>query len=152
MDELLDDDLTLLRQAECSVLMVSRTQRMIQTILVNYQGGLEGKMALRLAGGWGEKTSARVVVLSIDSDPAQAASLTQVATQYLKGYALAEVKTIERSGDPNSELEILDVVREESADLIVVGAEPYGLLARILDQDVAEDLALATELPLLIAR
>lgn len=44
------------------------------------------------------------------------------------------------------------MARQENADLIVIGAEPYGLLARFLDQDVAEDLALATRRPLLIAR
>ena len=104
MEELWDNDLTLLRQAECNMLVVVGTVRETRTILVNYQGGLEGKMALRLAGAWGEKAAARVVALSIDSDPARAASLTNSATQYLKGYALVEVKAVERPGDPNSEL------------------------------------------------
>lgn len=46
---ILEEEMPLLRRAECMVLVVCRPLRPIRHVLVNYQGGIEGKSALRIA-------------------------------------------------------------------------------------------------------
>lgn len=145
-------DLEIIGTAECSVLAVRHAPQSIRKILVHYQIGLEGKQALRLAGAWGEKQNAAVIALSVQSDAAHAAVWTETATRYLKGYDLPAVHTRFASGDPESEGDLLNLAKEQEADALVIGAKPYGLLDRLLDRDVAVDVARITRLPLLVAR
>lgn len=148
----LADDLEILRRAESAVLVVSRPPQPIDTILVNYQGELMGKHALRLAGAWGELEKARIIALSVESDATRAGAWAQTAGEYLKGFDLPEVETLHASGDPESEVELLNLAEKRGADVLVIGAKPYGLLDRFFDRDVAVDVALTTQLPLLVAR
>ncbi len=152
VEALIKEDLSLLRRAECSVMVVCRPPQPVNTVLVNYQGGLEGKRALGMAGELAELNSARVVVFSVEGDIARATEWTATATGYLNGFDLASVDTIEQKGVPDSEARILETAESEGADVIVIGHDPYGILDRLLSRDVAEQLALYTHLPLLIAR
>jgi nucleotide-binding universal stress UspA family protein len=44
------------------------------------------------------------------------------------------------------------VADSSKADMIVLGEDPYGLLDRFLNKTVTEEVVLATELSVLIAR
>ena len=149
---ILAEELPLLRRAECMVLVVCDVRLPIKHVLVNYQGGVEGKSALRIAGELAERNAARVVVISIEPDIGRAAALTAVAQEYLKGFRLPSVDIVERSGDPESETEIFEAAESSKADIVVVGNRPYGLLDRFFGKITPEQIALDTELPLLIAR
>lgn len=120
--------------------------------MVNYQGGVEGKAALRLAGSAAECAGGRVTVLSIAGDPAATASLTEAATDYLSAFRGVRPEALEHRGTPDSEGRILEAADEVGAHLIVLGAEPYGLLDRFLNRNIAEQVALSTERPILVAR
>ena len=152
IEVLLREDLLLLRRSECSLLVVCRPPRPLGTILVNYQGGLDGKRALGMAGELAERTAAGIVVLTIEGDVVRAAELTGTAREYLGGFDLSSVDTIEEKGVPDSEEKILERAETEGADAIVIGHEPYGFLDRLLNRDLVEQVALDTHLPVLIVR
>ena len=152
IEALLREDLRLLRRAECSLLVVCQPPRPLGTILVHYQGGMEGKRALGLAGELAERHEARLVVLTIESDAVRAAELSATAQAYLGGFAVASVDAVQEKGAPDSELKVLERAETEGADAIVIGHEPYGLLHRLLSSDLVEQVALDTHLPVLVAR
>lgn len=152
VEALLKEDLALLRQAECSILVVCRPPRPIETVLVSYQGGLEGKRALNMAGELAERHTAKVVVVSIEGDIASAIQQTTTAAAYLRGFELSSVQAIEQRGAPESEEKILEIAESKKADMLVIGHDPYGILDRLLNRDIVEQIALDTHLPLLIAR
>ncbi|MFW6107163.1 MAG: universal stress protein [bacterium] len=149
---LLHAELPLLRKGEASLLVCCRPPASVDTVLVSYQGGVEGKAALRLGAHVAERMKANVAVLSIQGDLAQAELLAATAEQYLRAFELPAVETIERAGSPESEGEVLQAVDDAGADLIVFGDEPYGVLERFFGGATAEKVALATETPVLIAR
>ena len=120
IEVLLREDLRLLRRSECSLLVVCRPPGSLGAILVNYQGGLEGKRALGMAGELAERTGARIVVLSIEGDAVRAAELTGTAREYLGGFDLPSVDTIEEKGVPDSEEKILERAETEGADGITI--------------------------------
>ncbi|MEW6752317.1 MAG: universal stress protein [Candidatus Latescibacterota bacterium] len=146
------EDRAVLRQAECALLVVCLPPRPVGTVLVDYQGGLEGKAALRLAGSWAEAVRVRLAVVSLGGDAASTAALCSHAQEYLGTFDLVAVEASPRVGSPDSEAAILLAARELGADMIVVGAQRYGLVDRLFSRDVAEHLALSTDLPLLVAR
>lgn len=149
---MLHNGLPLLRGAECSLLIVAEPPRNLNRVLVNYQGGIAGKAALRMAGELAELTSAELVVLSIQRDLPLAAMLIGTAEEYLKGFRLTSVKCIADKDSPDSESDILDFAHSEEAGIIILGEEPYGFWHRIMGQATAEEVALATRIPVLIAR
>lgn len=147
------EELPLLRKSECSVLVVSRPPRQLQNVLVNYQGGVDGKAALRIAGELAEAHKAAATVLSIHGDARQASTLTGAAANYLEGFEVLNVLERQEVGDRES---AAGVILEQAAsldpDLLVLGGEPYGFWDHVLSRDTGEELALATDLPVLIAR
>jgi nucleotide-binding universal stress UspA family protein len=151
-EALLHDELPLLRKAESSVLVVCSPPRTIHNVLVVYHGGTDGKAALRLAGVLGERAEARLHVLAVQRNLMEAEELTASAEQYLAAYDVGSVTTLERSGAPDSEGQVLEAADAVEADLIIVGDEPYGLLERFFGEATAERLALATHIPVLVAR
>jgi nucleotide-binding universal stress UspA family protein len=147
---MLEEERPLLRKAECAVLVVCRPPQPIHNILVNYQGGVRGKMALRMAGEVALRYNARVTVSSVKETPLDVRLL--MAQQYLEGFRLSAIDLEERTGNPQSETGILQVAESSKADMIVLGEDPYGLLDRFLNKTVTEEVVLATELPVLISR
>lgn len=145
-------NLSLVRRAESSVLVVSKPPSGQNAVLVNYQGGIAGKAALRAAGALSMRLSARVSVLTVEADLGKATQLTETARQYLKGFRLKEVETREVNGASDSDRKILEAVEETGADLAVIGAEPYGFMERFFNRDVAEQVATAAVVPLFVAR
>jgi nucleotide-binding universal stress UspA family protein len=59
-----------------------------------------------------------------------------------------EARSVQRTGEPWRT--ILDVVAEENADLLVVGSNHFGVLARLVEGSVSEKLATHCTIPLLI--
>ena len=151
-ETLLNHELPLLRKAESSLLIVSTEPEPVQTIVVSYEGDVAGKMALRLGGHLAEAANAAVRTLSVERDMDSAQRLATAAGRYLQAYKLASVETLARTGQPESETAVLAVAREASANLIVVGAEPYGRLERFITTVTAERVALTTRTPVLVAR
>lgn len=149
---LLHDELPLLRKAESSVLVICKDPEPLRDILVVYQYGMEGKDALRLAGAIAEKTGAGLHVLSHGGDATEAELITSTAAEYLRGFDIDSVNTLDRHATPSSQTEVIEAAGEINAGLIVIGDEPYGLLERFFGGATAESLALQTEIPVLIAR
>jgi len=148
----LDDDLTLIRKAECPLLICARPVEPINTILVNYQGDPVSRNALRLAGEIGQFASAMVEVLCIHGDLAEAGRLSAEALGYLKGFKLPKVRHSEVEGTPGDEEAVLAAAEVTEPGLVVIGDAPYGLLQRFMGEDTAEQVALGTLLPVLVAR
>jgi nucleotide-binding universal stress UspA family protein len=146
------DELSLLRKAECSILVVNQPFRPVGKVLVNYQGKIEGKAALRLAGEIAVRCSADVGVLSLSGDVAQSADHVATAGEYLKGFPLGSVELMNQGGDPESESAILSAADSWGADLIIIGEEPHGFLGNFFGQEPAEQMVQRAEFPILIAR
>ena len=143
----------LLHEAECSVLVVSKPPpRPIANVLVNYQGGIEGKSALRVAGELGIGCLSKVTVLSIHGDIGQASVMGQTAEEYLSVFNVAQLNVLEKEGPSDSWVDIKEVAKECQADLVILGEDPYGLLDRFLSRNIGERMAEATDLPVLLAR
>ena len=84
------DEMPLLHKAECLVLVAYRDPAPIQSVLVDYPGGTEGKAALRAAGEVAIRTSAAVTVLSVNGSRENAEMLTSSARRYLEGFGTLE--------------------------------------------------------------
>lgn len=156
-DELTSDiqdvERPLLRDAECSVLVVSKEpSRPIENIMVQYQGNMEGKSALRVAGELALGYGAKVTVLSIHGDITKASKMAQIAKTYLEGYGLEHIEIIDTTGVPDSWGEVKEKATSCEADLVVFGEDPYGYLDRLLTKNIGERMADATDFPILLAR
>ncbi len=149
---ILDADLPILRRAECSVLVAARPPEDIRSVLVSYQGGHEGKTALRAAGTIAEASGAAATVVSGHGDRAQAEIMTGRALRYLEGFDLPRARGIAFSGQPEEEQRLLQAADETRSNLIVLGHEPYGVIHRLFADDAAEAIALSTNIPVLVAR
>jgi nucleotide-binding universal stress UspA family protein len=148
----LDRELPFLRGAACSVLAVSQPPSEITKILVDYQGGAIGRTALNVVGELASGLGADVAVMAVKGDVAEAARLATAGEAYLQPFHLNHIDRVEKTGVPDSRGDILSFAESEGADMIVIGEEPVGLLDRLLGQDTADQVALATNLPVLIAR
>jgi nucleotide-binding universal stress UspA family protein len=148
----MDEELSLVRNVECSLLVAAAEPTPLRNVLVSYQGGAEGKAALRAAGSVAERAGARVNVTAIHGDLAHAEALTAAALQYLEGYKLEGADGLEFHGSDEAPNQILDAARDTDADLIVLGCEPYGILKRFFSGSKEEAVIVTTHKPVLIAR
>jgi nucleotide-binding universal stress UspA family protein len=148
------DSVSLLRKADCMILAVHRAPETFRRILVDYQGGLEGKAALRLAGEVASRAGAAVTVLCVAGDAAVAGALAATAVRYLEPYGLVAVGTIEHQGSSTSQHEAFLAVKDVDADLVVVARERHGFFTELFDQATMnpENLAEEMSIPVLIAR
>jgi nucleotide-binding universal stress UspA family protein len=149
---ILSSDLPLLRKAESAVLVVCSPPKPPDRVLVCYQGGTEGKAALRLAGHLAERAQAAVHVLSVQGAIVEAETCAATAAEYLDSFDLPRLETIPRAGSPESEREVLDAADNISADTIIIGDEPYGIIERFFGKATAEQIVLKTQTPVLVAR
>ncbi len=148
-----DAERPLLHDAECSVLVVSKPPTQpINHVMVQYQGGIEGKSALRVAGELSLGCAAKVTVLSIHGDINKASKLAHMAKSYLEGYDLKQVDVVDTTGVPDSWVEIKNAAQSCQADVVVFGEDPYGFWERFLTQNTGERMADATDFPVLLAR
>lgn len=149
-----NQELPLLRHAECMVLVANHDPEPIKRVLVDYHGGTEGKTALRVAGEIAARASSAVTVLSVDSRRDTTELLTSSATRYLAGFGIEDVTGLERIGQPGSESEVLDAAESTGADLVVVGGEGHGVLEWLRGRASAqpEDISAALGRPVLVAR
>lgn len=99
-----------------------------------------------------ERTSQRLAILAVERHPVDAKVLTASARKYVAGFDLGTVEAAEKKAGPDHTDHILSAASELEADFIVVGGEPQGLLARLFQSPTAEEVVLATRLPVLIAR
>lgn len=145
---------SLLRKADCMVLVVHEPPRSLNSILVDYQGGTEGKAALRIAGEVASRARAAVTVLCVSGDPSIAGTLAAAAEVYLEPYGLIKVNKIERTGSATSQHEVFLAAKAVDADLVVVGRERHGFLVELLDKATINPDSLAEEMriPVLIAQ
>lgn len=148
-----DAERPLLHDAECSVLVVSKPlTKPLNQVMVQYQGGIEGKSALRVAGELARGCGAQVTVLSIHGDMNKASKLAHMAKSYLDGYALKQVDVADTTGVPDSWVEVKNAAQSCQADVVVFGEDPYGFWERFLTQNTGERMADATDFPVLLAR
>jgi nucleotide-binding universal stress UspA family protein len=149
---LIHNELPVLRRAECALLVVNQPPRPVERIVAQYEGGWEGKSLLRFTGALAEQYGARVGILTVRSDIAEATQWVSAAADYLKGYQLPSLETFPLSGPVESTDHVARAAASFGADLIAMGETGHGFLGRFLGQNVAERTALATTMPLLIAR
>ena len=148
------DTLSLLRNADCMILAVHQAPVSLRRILVDYQGGLEGKAALRMAGEVASRAGAALTVLCVSGDASVAGALAATAGRYLEPYGLIEVGKIEHSGSSTSQQEAFLAVKAVDADLVVVARERHGFFTELFDRATMNPENLASEMgiPVLIAR
>jgi nucleotide-binding universal stress UspA family protein len=147
-----NEERPLFERAECMLLVVCDPPHRVEKVLVNYQGGLAGKHALRAACAVAERLGHRLAIMSVDSDPLEAKLRVAAAEQYAAGFNVSAVETAGQLGGKPHEAEILDAVEQLSANFVVLGAEPRDLLSRLFQPSETEEIVLATRLPVLIAR
>ncbi len=148
------EERSLLPKVDCLVLAVHQPPQGIQRILVDYQGGTQGKAALRAAGEIALRANAAVTILCVSGDISEAGMLATTAENYLEAFGLSSVDKIEERGSPTSPNEIHRAAKSVNADLIVVGQERHGFFAWLGGGATvdAEDLAEDIDIPVLIAR
>jgi nucleotide-binding universal stress UspA family protein len=151
-DAILDDERPLFDRAESMVMIVSDPPQGLDRILVHYQGGVPGKQALRVAGELAERIGCPLVVASSSREELEAEVLTGTAEEYLAGFGTQIAETAHPKGGPGIVADLLEIAVETEAGLIVLGGEPRNLIERLFSTSEAEDVALATRLPVLIAR
>jgi nucleotide-binding universal stress UspA family protein len=139
-----------LRRAESSVLVVTTPLQPVREILVLYQGGMQDKSAVRMAGFLAERFGAGLHVLSVQRDTVQAVELTSSAEQYLGGFEIDRISSLPETGAPHPEARILERAEELACGLIVLGHAQHGLLRHAGDAHTAECVALATGIPVLL--
>lgn len=141
-----------IREAESSLAVVSEEPREMRKVLVAYEGGPEGKSALRLTGELAQRTGAEVVVSARHGDVAEAGRLENIARTYFEGFRDLNVSTRKATKGVGSESETIRIAETEDADAIVVGGDTYGMMDRFLDTVTPEDFALKTRLPVFVSR
>lgn len=146
------EQLPVIREAESAVLAVSEPPQPFRKIVVQYDAGNPGKAMLRLAGAIAEKYRAEIAVLTLDDDLSEAARLAAAAAEYLQGFDVPGVETMPKTGTAESKVQIMEAAGVCGADLIAIGEAGHGVIERLLGQNTAERTALATVIPLLIAR
>jgi nucleotide-binding universal stress UspA family protein len=149
---ILHEERPLFRKLDCMILVVCDPPQPVEKVLVNTQGGAAGKRALRAAGELAERAGHRLAIVSVKSRGMDATVLTSAAREYTGGFGISAVETLEKEGGPVHERHILDAAEEAGANFLVVPDEPQGLVARLFQHPTAEEVVLATRLPVLIAR
>lgn len=140
---------------------------MYRTIVLAYDGSLEGRLALREGARLAQICKARVVLVAVvefaseiyasDFGGAYASpdkttdvqNILDEGMERLKRMGLAPEVRLER-GAPSER--ITSVAKEVGADLVVVGHHKQGALARWLKGSVTTDLSNSVSCSLLIAR
>ena len=140
---------------------------MYRTIVLAYDGSLEGRLALREGARLAQLCQARVVLVAVvEVGPEVYAS--DFGTIYASTDRSPEVQKILDEGlerlkrmglSPEARLErgapaerITSVAKEVAADLVVVGHHKQGVLARWLNGSVTTDLSNMLACSLLVAR
>lgn len=140
---------------------------MYRTILLAYDGTMEGRLALREGARIAQICQARVVLMAV-VEPLPETFASDFGTVFVPDNRTPNVQAIldegkerlERMGfTPQTRLELGDpaeriksVARETGADLVVVGHHKQGALARWLLGSVTTSLSNTLECSLLIAR
>ncbi len=151
-EALLEEELPLFRRSESMLLVVCDPPEPLETVLVNYRPGLEGKQALRVAAWLAELTCRRLAVCCIRREKSDARELAAVARRYVEAFDLEETEILERTGGPDDHNEILQAVESVGANFIVLDNESHKLYERLFRQPSATEVALETRIPVLIAR
>jgi nucleotide-binding universal stress UspA family protein len=140
---------------------------MYRTIVLAYDGSLEGRLALREGARLAQLCQARVFLVAVVEISAEA-----YASEFGAIYASADrgpvvqkildegLERLKRMGlTPEGRLErgapadrITSVAKEVAADLVVVGHHKQGVLARWLNGSVTADLSNSLACSLLVAR
>lgn len=141
-----------LRKAHCALLLVNQPPVPVKRILACYDDEPVGQRMLQMAGSIAEAYQARIGVFANENDLAKARELADAAKAYLEGYDVPAIDTIAVSRPKGSRVEILHAAESFEADLITMGEEGHNWLERMFCKNVAERTAMATPVPLLIAR
>jgi nucleotide-binding universal stress UspA family protein len=141
---------------------------MYQTILLAYDGTLEGRTALREGALLARRCGARVVLLAVVETEAFVPVAADAGIAYVPRDQTDDVRkvleegaerltlmglahsTLLRTGDPASC--IATAAAEVRADLVVIGHRPLGMLARWLHGSVTASLIDRLDCSLLTAR
>lgn len=148
----LSNERPVLRKAECALLVVSQPPTPIRKILARYEEGSTGKAMLRMVAAIAERYHAHLGLLTIENDPVKATRLAAAAEEYVKGFDIPSVETLAQAGPTGSTVWIQQVAESFDADLIAMGEEGHNLLERLFGENLAEQTALSTSIPLLIVR
>lgn len=143
---------SLLRKAECLVLVVHEETKPITNILVDYHGGVEGKAALRIAGELAIRSSAAVTLLCIDQIHENAEMLTASGKCYLGTFGISKITTMALTKESDYDNEIVHAVESSGADFVVLG-EQDTFLNSLFGKTVRhpEELSVVLQRPILIA-
>jgi nucleotide-binding universal stress UspA family protein len=166
------------RQAECSVLVVRRAARDVDRIVVGFDGSANAKRAVALVARLAPPRRGRVKLVTVPEGLLEVPS-PALASRRLRGLAIAEgrrinedriaaarralerparklaaagwkVDTSVTTGPPLEDL--LEAVRDASARLLVVGARGTGGVKRLLVGSVAQGALDRSIVPVLIVR
>jgi nucleotide-binding universal stress UspA family protein len=136
----------------------------VRKILVCYDGSVESGRALARAAEIAAAVPSRVTVVSVAEplypvpvladlvDPAETNAhrrLLDEAARMLRDRGV-EATTVEPSGDTADS--IVDVAKDEAADLIVVGSRHRGVIRRLLFGSVSSDVVVEAPCDVLIVR
>ncbi len=137
---------TVVRHAQCPVIVTGRREAKIQRFVVAYDGSPHARHALQFATAIGEAwlVPFEVIVVSKDGD-----SVVADARGYLQAHDLQVEYTV-REGDPRDV--IVDFARERQADLLVMGAFGHSKVRELLLGSTTQYVINHAPCPVLLAR
>jgi nucleotide-binding universal stress UspA family protein len=147
-----EEEMPILRKAECSILTVPEEHTEMQNIVVSYQGGEHDKTALRLAGWMGEKFDAKVHVVTVMPRQDDAAQICALGASYLEAFKLADVNQVSSDGTGATTTILMRAIENLDADMMLLGSDTWNVFEGVFMGKTAEQLVNATNMPVCIAR
>lgn len=150
--QMLRERIQMVRRAECSLLATLMPRERLDPLLLCYEGGLEGKAALRVGAEIAERAGLAVYLMPLADRPEFASPLIAAAREYLAGFDIPSLQTLEPDYSRLPESQILAATGEVAPNLIVLGSTPHNALQRFFGENTAEELTKDCDIPVLLAR
>ena len=140
---------SVVRRSGKPVLVTPEHFREIKTMALAYDGSAPADNALKLAAELSQRAGWPLTVVIITDDEAVGAKLSQKVRDVLAPFAV-ESAVIIRKGKEDKEL--LRIIREGSADLLVMGAYGHNRLREVLLGSTTSSVIRKSTIPVLLTR
>ncbi len=137
------------RQCEKPLFIAPQQVRHIQKILVPYDGSRNSNRALPMAGFFGSKFGASLVIFTVDENSEKANGIASEGKEYLSAYDI-QVDIQTRKGDPDSE--IVNFSEEGDFDLIIMGAYGHSRIKEAILGSTTERVMRNAKIPVVLVK
>lgn len=139
----------ILRQSSRPILLVQNRISPLNRMLLAYDGSPKGKEALFIASYLLKKYHKQLTVLVVDDNEKQGKALLAEAEAYL---GAANVQGVFHQAAQRTSEIILQIAREESAEVILIGGYGFSPLLEVLFGSTVDGVLRGTNIPILICQ